>query len=174
METLRLHDALDLFAENLDEISSAMEENLVEDLVCFEEEHAGLMRTDESFEAQLWRMVLQQTIEHQFGSRVRTLKAVTARIRARDFPNATGTSVTTDQILRAKEHPIADLYVGKLTRGTVRKGLCPFHREKTPSFVINTRKNRWTCYGCSRHGDAIDFYMETNKSTFRDAVLALT
>jgi DNA primase len=35
-------------------------------------------------------------------------------------------------------------------------GLCPFHNEKTPSFVIYP-EGRFYCFGCKEHGDAIDF-----------------
>lgn len=35
--------------------------------------------------------------------------------------------------------------------------LCPFHAEKTDSFVWNERKKTWRCYGCSQHGNIIGF-----------------
>lgn len=38
------------------------------------------------------------------------------------------------------------------------KALCPFHKEDTPSFSINEKTNRWTCFGgCNKSGDVIDF-----------------
>ena len=37
------------------------------------------------------------------------------------------------------------------------KGLCPFHREKTPSFTVNTSKQMFRCYGCGEFGDVIKF-----------------
>lgn len=55
-------------------------------------------------------------------------------------------------------------------RGKTYTGLCPFHSEKTPSFVVNTEKNRFNCYGCDEHGDAVDFVQKLHGFTFPDAL----
>ncbi|MDR2766329.1 MAG: DNA primase [Holosporaceae bacterium] len=49
-------------------------------------------------------------------------------------------------------------------------GLCPFHREKTPSFKVDTRLGLYHCFGCGAHGDLINFVMETEKIGFTEAV----
>ena len=36
-------------------------------------------------------------------------------------------------------------------------GRCPFHADRTPSFKVDTRRDRYHCFGCGAHGDAIDF-----------------
>jgi hypothetical protein len=41
--------------------------------------------------------------------------------------------------------------------GHIYKGLCPFHNENTPSFAVNPKTQRFNCFGCSKHGDVIDF-----------------
>lgn len=41
-------------------------------------------------------------------------------------------------------------------RGRRLWGCCPFHGERTPSFVVDTAKGRANCYGCGWNGDAID------------------
>ena len=55
-------------------------------------------------------------------------------------------------------------------RGREHTGLCPFHKEKTPSFTINEEKGFFHCFGCGQHGDAISFVIETENLTFPEAV----
>lgn len=47
---------------------------------------------------------------------------------------------------------------------------CPFHDEKTPSFVVNPKKNIFYCFGCNKGGDAITFVKEYNKVGFNEAI----
>ncbi len=62
----------------------------------------------------------------------------------------------------------------KLTKkGTRAVGLCPFHREKTPSFNVNDDEGFYHCFGCGVSGDAINFLRETNGLNFVDAVKEL-
>ena len=55
-------------------------------------------------------------------------------------------------------------------RGREHTGLCPFHKEKTPSFTVNEEKGFYHCFGCGQHGDAISFVMETENLSFPEAV----
>ena len=68
---------------------------------------------------------------------------------------------------------LADV-VGRRTRltkkGREHQGLCPFHKEKTPSFTVNEDKGFYHCFGCGAHGSAFDFVMETEGLNFREAV----
>ena len=50
------------------------------------------------------------------------------------------------------------------------KILCPFHSEKTPSFFVNTQKNRFKCFGCGVAGDVIDFIKMITGCSFKDAI----
>ena len=60
----------------------------------------------------------------------------------------------------------------KLARsGKSWKGCCPFHNEKSPSFHVYD--DGYHCFGCGAHGDAISFVMNTQGSSFVDAVEAL-
>lgn len=54
--------------------------------------------------------------------------------------------------------------------GAVHKGLCPFHEEKTPSFIVQKGDPHYHCFGCGAHGDAIRFLMEHQRLPFYDAV----
>ena len=53
------------------------------------------------------------------------------------------------------------------------RGRCPFHDEKDGSFFVNTKYNRWHCYGCDRRGNSIDFLMELKGLSFVEAVRML-
>jgi hypothetical protein len=78
------------------------------------------------------------------------------------------------EIEQAKEYPLEDLYKGQLrARGTQLFGVCPFHEERTPSFIIFTNDNHFHCFGCGAHGDVITYLMETKHVTFMEAVKAL-
>jgi DNA primase len=48
--------------------------------------------------------------------------------------------------------------------------LCPFHKEKTPSFTINDEKGFYHCFGCGAHGDVIGFTMDYEHLGYRDAI----
>lgn len=53
------------------------------------------------------------------------------------------------------------------------KYLCPFHNEKTPSFVWYKKDNNYHCFGCEAHGSVIDLYMHLNKVDFKTAIKEL-
>lgn len=57
--------------------------------------------------------------------------------------------------------------------GGRKKGLCPFHREKTPSFVVNQDRQSFHCFGCGQGGDALSFVMEHEGLTFIEALQQL-
>lgn len=53
------------------------------------------------------------------------------------------------------------------------KGLCPFHSEKTPSFVVDSRFQNFRCFGCGEHGDLLAFVEKTENLSFTDALIKL-
>ncbi len=55
-------------------------------------------------------------------------------------------------------------------RGSNYQGLCPFHNEKTPSFVVSETKQLFTCFGCHESGDVIKFVMKYYNLTFVEAL----
>jgi DNA primase len=72
--------------------------------------------------------------------------------------------------------PVADLVgetVALKKAGTTLKGLCPFHGEKTPSFVVTPARDTWHCFGCGKHGDIFTFLMERDGLAFPEALAQL-
>lgn len=61
-------------------------------------------------------------------------------------------------------------YVQLKKAGINHKGLCPFHGEKTPSFIVSASRQTYHCFGCGVHGNAIGFLMENGGMGFIDAV----
>lgn len=54
--------------------------------------------------------------------------------------------------------------------GTGYVGLCPFHKEKTPSFFVNDDKQIFHCFGCGAHGDIFSFIMQDEGVSYKDAL----
>jgi len=65
-------------------------------------------------------------------------------------------------------------YISKYVRlkksGRNFLGLCPFHKEKTPSFSVSPEKKIYHCFGCHKGGDVIGFLMEVEKISYIEAI----
>ena len=60
-------------------------------------------------------------------------------------------------------------YVRLRRQGNYQFALCPFHRERTPSFTVSDVKRFYHCFGCGAHGDVFDFVMRSEKISFAKA-----
>jgi len=65
---------------------------------------------------------------------------------------------------------LASQYVTLRQRGGSYVGLCPFHREKTPSFTVSPDKQLYYCFGCGASGNVISFAMQIENYDFTDAL----
>lgn len=61
-------------------------------------------------------------------------------------------------------------FVSLKRAGTNYKGCCPFHNEKTPSFVVSPAKGIYKCFGCGKSGNAINFIMDNENMTYPEAL----
>ena len=79
-----------------------------------------------------------------------------------------------DQVNRLKDTlDIVDIvsgYVDLKVSGQNLKGLCPFHNEKTPSFMVSRERNSFHCFGCGERGDAISFIMKLENLEYVEAL----
>ena len=64
-------------------------------------------------------------------------------------------------------------YVTLKKSGRNYMGLCPFHKEKSPSFCVSMDKQIFKCFGCSEGGNVISFLMKIENLDFWDAVEVL-
>ncbi len=64
-------------------------------------------------------------------------------------------------------------YVELKKTGAYHRGLCPFHNEKSPSFIVQAGSAHYHCFGCQAHGDAIAFLMQNQQLSFTEAVECL-
>lgn len=78
---------------------------------------------------------------------------------------------TVDRIYAAAD--IVDIvgeYVTLRRKGVNYQACCPFHNEKTPSFVVSPSKGLYKCFGCGKGGNAVTFLMEHESLTYPEAL----
>ena len=76
-----------------------------------------------------------------------------------------------DEILASTDIvEVVNEYVPLKRRGANYLGLCPFHKEKTPSFTVSADKQIYKCFSCNAAGNVFTFVQEYEKIQFMDAV----
>lgn len=92
-------------------------------------------------------------------------------------PSTQGDSLLAKRIQRIKSAmPIADVigqYVNLHPSGRTLVGRCPFHDDRTPSFVIYPHSETFHCFGCRAHGDVISFVQQMEGMSFGQTLEAL-
>ncbi|NLP02297.1 MAG: DNA primase [Fibrobacter sp.] len=74
---------------------------------------------------------------------------------------------------RADIVAVVSRYVNLKPSGQTMKGLCPFHKEKTPSFHVNPSRGYFHCFGCGKGGDVFTFLQEIEGLDFPEALKML-
>ena len=64
-------------------------------------------------------------------------------------------------------------YLPMIPAGKNLKARCPFHNEKTPSFMISPERQTWHCFGCGLGGDIFAFLMKYENMEFGEALKVL-
>src|SRR5947209_4522777 len=86
-------------------------------------------------------------------------------------------STSVDPIAEIKSRlDVVDVIGQKVTlkkAGRTFKGLCPFHSEKSPSFIVFPDKGNYHCFGCGANGDIFSFVMKTENLEFAEALKSL-
>ena len=78
---------------------------------------------------------------------------------------------TIDRITDAAQiQDVVSDYVTLKKRGVNLLGLCPFHNEKTPSFIVSPGKGIFKCFGCGKGGNAVHFIMGHEQISYYDAL----
>jgi DNA primase len=82
---------------------------------------------------------------------------------------------STTELIKSKLDIVEFLrgYMALTPAGKNFKGLCPFHHEKTPSFMVSPERQSWHCFGCGLGGDIFTFIMRHENIEFGEAMRAL-
>ncbi|MGQ1890228.1 DNA primase [Thermophagus sp. OGC60D27] len=83
---------------------------------------------------------------------------------------------TIDRVMETAQSQIVDVvseFVNLKRRGVNYIGLCPFHNEKTPSFIVSPSKGIFKCFGCGKGGNAVNFLMEHEQISFVESIKIL-
>ena len=79
-----------------------------------------------------------------------------------------------DEVVRRSDiTEVVGSYVQLRHRGRTHTGLCPFHSEKTPSFVVYPETQSFYCFGCGAGGDVITFVRKISNLDYVEAVKLL-
>src|SRR5215470_19151352 len=87
------------------------------------------------------------------------------------------TAIPQDKIAEVRDRIDIERVVGRAVRlqrkGRRAWGLCPFHKEKSPSFTVDADKKLFHCFGCKVGGDVFAFVMRIEGIEFKEALLML-
>ena len=162
--SINLSEALLIFQEHLTDIRKSCVENIR--AISTKNQPSKEMLDDDEFTTDNIKLHVNYiAIEQKTKPIISVIKRIDGR-RAQ----TSKLSITDDDITRAKEYPISELF-SQLTSQVVRHGMtkCCFHQDNTASLSLR-KHNRFHCFGCDAKGDTIDLYMRLNNVNFVQAV----
>ena len=168
-ESCNLSQAMEIFEDQLDEVADSLALNMMDKL------EALPPVPDDELTRWVWEGVRELQVEEITKVPLQAIKRIQARKYYMAIPQTEQTDrITPEDIARAKEVPIENLYDGQLRKGGGKMwGPCNFHQEETASFCVH-KDNRWSCFGqCGGHGDAIDYIQKRDNVNFIQAVRSL-
>jgi len=163
-----------MFEDHLNEICEALATNITAQL----EALPPLPVTDDEYVTWVWAGVREIEVEQITEIPLQVIRRIQSRRYYESMPHHEKKERITDEdIQRAKEVSIEELYEGqlKLVSGKLW-GKCPWHaggQERTASFVVH-KDNRWSCFSGCGHGDSLDFVQRRDGVNFIQAVKNLT
>ena len=83
---------------------------------------------------------------------------------------------TIERVMETANSQIVEVitdYISLKKRGVNYLGNCPFHNEKTPSFIVSPGKGIFKCFGCGKGGNALNFVMEHDHLSYVEAIKQL-
>jgi hypothetical protein len=110
-----------------------------------------------------WNLPYLKSKIHQMERIISPLKVPSNLEKALEYARNT-------PIMEVAEHALQ----GIKRTGCRYIALCPFHQEKTPSFVLYPNSNTFHCYGCGANGDVISLVQNLNNYNFKEAVAYLS
>lgn len=116
--------------------------------------------------------IIKPTLTQQHQQLLRRINDYDFRLKYPDGCAENGKrSVSPGDKERAKAVPIQELYGASVRRSGKRLyGRCPFHNDRTASFVIYLDQNTYHCYGCNENGDSISFVRKDKGLNFPQSI----
>lgn len=166
-------DARSIFEDKLNECLDEETEWTKRKEVC--EKSFLSLPLDGSVDSQAVILIIQDELERQ-GNVIKQEKKKWSRflqmnLHGKEEWKSQFNSENSFDLERIKEVPIDSLFPFEKIRETTSRfsAKCPFHEERTPSFVIYKEQNRFHCFGCGVYGSVIDFVMLRDGVPFKTA-----
>lgn len=132
-------------------------------------------QSDDPFSQWFWREWIKLTDGKELLGAERHVSRLRRLVRLAEGKKLPKGWVGEDAKEMARSVPIESLLETPYrTYGNRVTALCPFHEEKTPSFVIYTDTNRYWCFGCSQGGDVIHYVQSLHNLSFKETIEYLT